>query len=175
MVLTASAGQSDLVLELLRSASGGRRGAGNVWGSEFPDVLRDLPEGLVYLAWADDRAVGAFVLRWSDELLWGPDDGQGGYLHRLATHPDVAGQGIGRRLVDTAGELTARQGRRWLRLDCDQGNQPLRAYYEAQGFRHVRDVGGLARQTRPGHRAGSLYQRPAHWGAPGGASTPRES
>jgi hypothetical protein len=57
--------------------------------------------------------------------------------------------------------LTARHGRRWLRLDCDRDNQRLRAYYEAQGFRHVRDVDGLPRQTRQGTRAASLYQRPA--------------
>jgi hypothetical protein len=37
-----------------------------------------------------------------------------------------------------------------LRLDCDRDNQRLRAYYEAQGFRHVRDVDGLPWQTRPG-------------------------
>ncbi len=101
------------------------------------------------------------MLCWSDEQVWGPDDGQGGYLHRLATHPDAAGRGLGRQFVDVAGDLTARPGRRWLRLDCDRDNQRLRAYYEAQGFRHVRDVDGLPRQTRQGTRAASLYQRPA--------------
>ena len=54
-----------------------------------------LPEGLVHLGWIDDRAVGTFVLRWSDKQVWGPDDSDGGYVHRLATHPDAAGQGLG--------------------------------------------------------------------------------
>jgi GNAT superfamily N-acetyltransferase len=44
-----------------------------------------------------------FVLRWSDERVWGPDDGQAGYLHRLATHPEVAGRGIGAQLIAAAG------------------------------------------------------------------------
>jgi hypothetical protein len=88
----------------------------------------------------------------------GPDDGQGGYLHRMAAHPDAAGRG---QFADVAGDLTARQGRHWLRLDCDRDNQRLPAYYEAQGFRHVRDVDGLPRQTRQGTRPDSLYQRPA--------------
>jgi GNAT superfamily N-acetyltransferase len=146
---------------LLRLAASARRASGSAWGNEFPDVLLDLPEGLVHLGWVDGRAVGTFVLRWSDERLWGPDDGQGGYLHRLATHPVAAGRGLGRRLVDAAGGLTARHGRRWLRLDCDRDNQRLRAYYEAQGFRHIGDVVALPWLTRPGTRSASLYQRPA--------------
>jgi hypothetical protein len=48
-----------------------------------------------------------------------------------------------------------------LRLDRDRDHQRLRAYYEAQGFRHVRDVDSLPRQTRPGTR----YQRPAPTGS----------
>jgi len=168
VVRTASPDQSDLVLGILRSAGTTRGVPGLGWGHEFPDVLRDLPAGLVHLGWADGLAVGTFVLRWSDEQAWGPDDGDSGYLHRLATHPDAAGQGFGRRLLDVAGELTARQGRHWLRLDCDLGNQRLRAYYQSQGFQHVRDVAELPRQTRQGTRAASLYRRPVPSPLPGG-------
>ena len=162
---TASPRESDLVLGLLRSANDARAAPGTGWGGEFPDVVRDLPEGLVHLGWIDDRAVGTFVLRWSDEQVWGPDDGNAGYVHRLATHPDAAGHGLGRRLLDVAGELTARQGRHWLRLDCERDNQRLRDYYEAQGFRHVRDVDGIPRLTRPGTRSARLYERPGPAGS----------
>lgn len=97
------------------------------------------------------------MLRWSDERVRGPDDGQAGYLHRLATHPDVAGQGIGAQLI--AAGLTRERGRGWLRLDCDRDNQRLRAYYEALGFTHAGDVTSLPRSTRPGYRSASRYQR----------------
>jgi protein-tyrosine phosphatase len=159
VIRTASPDEADLVLGLLRSANSARAAPGTGWGSAFPDVLGDLPEGLVHLGWIGDCAVGTFVLRWSDEQVWGPGDGDGGYVHRLATHPDAAGQGIGRRLVDAADELTARQGRHWLRLDCERGNPRLRAYYEALGFRYVRDE-QVPRVARPGNRSASLYERP---------------
>jgi hypothetical protein len=45
--------------------------------------------------------------------------------------------------------------------DCDQDNQRLRAYCEAQGFTHAGDVTGLPRNTRPGYRSASRYQRAA--------------
>jgi hypothetical protein len=85
-VITASADDQDTVLDILRSASTDRSGGrASVWGSEFPDVVRDLPAGLVPLARLAGRPVATFVLRWSDERVWGPDDGQAGYLHRLGT------------------------------------------------------------------------------------------
>jgi ribosomal protein S18 acetylase RimI-like enzyme len=72
-----------------------------------------------------DAGVGTFVLRWSDELVWGPDDGHAGYLHCLATHPDVAGRGIEAQLIAAAASLTHEPRRSWLRLDCDRDNQRL--------------------------------------------------
>jgi GNAT superfamily N-acetyltransferase len=161
-ITAAGPGDEDAVLGLLRAASAARAACGQVtWGGEFPDVVRDLPAGLVHLGRIDGRVAGAFVLRWSDENVWGPDDGDGGYLHRLATDPAVAGQGIGERLISAAAGLVRENGRRWLRLDCDAGNPKLRAYYERLGFSHAGDVENAPRQSRPGFRFARRYQRPA--------------
>ncbi len=132
-----------------------------MWGNDFPDVIRDLPAGLIHLALLEGRPVATFALRWSDERVWGPDDGQAGYVHRLATRPEVAGQGIGARLIEVAADLTRERGRSWLRLDCNRDNQRLRGYYEALGFTHAGDVFDVPRTTRPGYRSASRYQRAA--------------
>jgi len=159
-VVTASSGDEDAVVGILRAATAAGAGArASTWGREFPDVVRDLPDGLVHFARLHGRPVATFVLRWSDERVWGPDDGRAGYLHRLATHPEVAGRGIGAQLIAAAGDLTRACGRRWLRLDCDRDNERLRAYYERLGFAHAGDVDCLPRTTRPGYRAASRYQR----------------
>lgn len=166
------AGPADLhlILHILRSASAGRpAGTGRYapeavsWGHDFPDVVRDLPAGLVHLARLRRRPVGTFVLCWSDEPVWGADDGAAGYLHRLASHPDAAGQGIGRALMGVAATLVRARGRKELRLDCDPDNDGLRAYYRAQGFSHAGDVDLVPRTSRPGFRSASRYQRPADW------------
>jgi GNAT superfamily N-acetyltransferase len=169
----------DLILHILRAASAGSSaGTGRYapeavsWGHDFPDVVRDLPAGLVHLARLHRRPVGTFVLVWSDEPVWGADDGEAGYLHRLASHPDAAGQGIGHALIGVAGTLVRARGRKVLRLDCDPGNDRLRAYYEAQGFCHAGDVERVPRTSRPGFRSASRYQRPADW-APVSADSPK--
>ena len=146
-VITASAGDQDAVLGILRSA--GTAGPGtraSTWGHEFPDVIRDLPAGLVHLARLAGRPVATFVLRWSDERVWGPDDGEAGYLHRLATHPDVGGRGIGAQLIAVASGLTRERGRRWLRLDCDRDNERLRGLLRGPGLRARRRRGQPAAQ-----------------------------
>lgn len=156
-VTVATVDEADAVLGLLRSASSAR--AHSPWGSEFPDVIRDIPAGLVHLAAIDGRIAGMFVLRWSDENVWGPDDGEAGYLHRLATDPGFAGQGIGARLIAAAEELIRDRGRKWLRLDCDRDNPGLRRYYESLGFGYAGDVTDIPRQSKAGYRAASRYQR----------------
>ena len=158
-VEAARADELDIVLGILRSASAGRVPPGAArWGSEFPDIVADIPSGAVYLGRLAGRPVGTFVLRWSDEPAWGPDDGAAGYVHRLATRPEASGRGLGSQLLDAAAGLVREHGRHWLRLDCDRGNGPLRAYYEAQGFRHAGD-GDVPRIQRSGFRAASRYQR----------------
>lgn len=148
------------VLTLLRSASAARAAPDLPgWGDDFPDVERDLPAGLVYLARLGGDPAGTFVLRWSDHPVWGLDDGDAGYLHRLATAPDFAGQGLGARLVAAAEALVRSQGGRWLRLDTDRDNAKLRAWYEGLGFVHAGDTDLVKRLTRPGYRWASRYQR----------------
>jgi GNAT superfamily N-acetyltransferase len=159
-VTAATPDALDVVLDILRSAGRSRPAPPTGgWGHEFPDVVRDIPAGQVYLGCLAGEPVGTFVLRWSDEPVWGPDDGAAGYLHRLAIRPAVAGQGIGARLISEAGQRARRYGRPWLRLDCDRDNPRLRAYYEALGFSYAGDVTGLARKTLPGYRDASRYQR----------------
>jgi GNAT superfamily N-acetyltransferase len=159
-VTTAEPGELDLVLGILRAASAARATVATfTWGREFPDLERDLPRGLVHLARIGGRPAGTFILRWSDENVWGPDDGSAGYLHRLATHPDYAGQGIGAKLIAAADELTRARGRHCLRLDCDQANKRLRGYYESLGFSHAGDVPQVPRSSLPGYRSAARYQR----------------
>jgi ribosomal protein S18 acetylase RimI-like enzyme len=81
------------------------------------------------------------------------------YLHRLATRPEVAGQGIGARLIAAADDMIRQRVRHWLRLDCERDNQRLRAYYESLGFSHQGDVTDVPRRSRPGFRATARYQR----------------
>ncbi|HLI73034.1 MAG TPA: GNAT family N-acetyltransferase [Acidimicrobiales bacterium] len=100
--------------------------------------------------------VGTVTLRWEDLLVWGAEVGPAGYVHNLIVDRSLAGQGLGRRLLQWAEDRVVSSGRTLVRLDCATSNRRLRALYESAGFHHVADKDfpeiAMARTT-------SLYEK----------------
>lgn len=108
--------------------------------------------GEVYLARLDGVPAAMLTLQWADAEIWGDLPGEAGYVHGLATHRAFAGKGSGLALLRWIEREVAAAGRRSVRLDCNAGDPPLRAYYERAGFTHRGDV-ALA------HRTASRYEK----------------
>ncbi len=99
-----------------------------------------LYQGMTYVALQADKIVGTTALEWSDKD-WGElEQGDAGYIRRLAVAEEVHGQGIGRFILDWAMEEVKSKDRKYLRLDCAQNNTSLCKYYENQGFTLVKSV-----------------------------------
>ncbi|MFI7274649.1 GNAT family N-acetyltransferase [Streptomyces sp. NPDC049879] len=100
---------------------------------------RRLADGEVWLASAAPGGppVGAWELWWDDPAAWGPQPPVAGYVHRLMTDRSAAPPGTGRQLLAEAERRIAEAGRELCRLDCLAGNERLRAYYLAAGYRVV--------------------------------------
>lgn len=136
------------------------------WPARFPRSLisRNAERRELYLVEAGDETVATLTLQWSDPRFWDGvgDDDHAGYVHRVAVRRAHAGRGTGYRLLEWADQQVRARGRAWLRLDVVTGNGPLRAYYEAAGFAHVRDLTGEMTLPNGSRRAWqtSLYQRP---------------
>lgn len=77
------------------------------------------------------------------------------YVHRMAVRRDVSGSGLGSAMLDWAGQQAQAQGKAWLRLDAWRSNTELHAYYQRQGFTHLRTVDAAGRSS------GALFQRSA--------------
>lgn len=58
-------------------------------------------------------------------------------LYSVSTAPDMAGQGIGRALVQAAETAAIGQGKRFLRLEVRQDNTRAVSIYERAGFRLI--------------------------------------
>lgn len=94
---------------------------------------------------------------WTDAELGEPSS----FVTKLTVARTHAGQNLGGRLLDWAGDRAYRDGAKWLRLDAWTTNEALQRYYLRQGFQHVRTVreGGA---VNGGPRvSGWLAQRPA--------------
>jgi protein-tyrosine phosphatase len=124
-----------------------------VWSAE--EVKGMMKAEQMFVALLGGVAVGCFSLTWQDTEKWGTRPDDAGYLHKLALTSNVRGQGLGPKLVDLAASEVERQGRQYLRLDCDQANPNLCHYYEKQGFDKV----GTAEQ-KPNGYVPVLYERP---------------
>ncbi|MFE0246004.1 GNAT family N-acetyltransferase [[Kitasatospora] papulosa] len=82
------------------------------------------------------------------------------FVTKLTVARTHAGQNLGGRLLDWAGDRAYRAGAKWLRLDAWTTNEALQRYYLRHGFVHVRTVreGGA---INGGPRvSGWLAQRP---------------
>ncbi|MFK0142088.1 GNAT family N-acetyltransferase [Streptomyces murinus] len=83
------------------------------------------------------------------------------FINKLTVGRKHAGQNLGGRLLDWAGDRAFRASVKWLRLDAWTTNEALQRYYLRQGFEHVRTVReGVAVNGGP-RVSGWLAQRAA--------------
>lgn len=118
----------------------------------------DIAAGRTYVVEDDDKdVVGTVTLARPDPDFWTPADDLDSavYVAKLISTRRAAGSRLGGRIIDWAGSIARRQGRRWVRLDCDRANIRLQDYYLRESFAHVRT-------ESPEHRlSGWMAQRPA--------------
>jgi len=100
----------------------------------------------LYVGEVDQAIAAAVTLQWSDELFWGVQPDDAGYVHRLVVRRDRAGTGLGAALIDWASQHVRAAGRTRLRLDASADNLPLCSFYERLGF------------TNRGEREGELVE-----------------
>ncbi|WJV47875.1 GNAT family N-acetyltransferase [Streptomyces flavofungini] len=138
------------------------------WQRPYPadKLLENIRAGTVFMVLDADATAATITLTpeaeeglWTEQELAEPSL----FINKLSVARTYAGQNLGGRLLDWAGDRAYRAGATWLRLDAWTTNKDLQAYYLRQGFEHVRTVlegaainggprvsGWLAqRQTRP--------------------------
>lgn len=149
----------DQVVAIIREASDWLAGQGITWLRQFPGPTpRRVANGTVWLAYlgADPEPVATVALETKpDPEFWIPQESNALFVHGLALRRSAGGLGIGSALLDFAADQAAGRAVPWVRLDCNKSNERLQAYYERQGFEHLRTV------DLPHRVSGALFQRPS--------------
>ncbi|MDN5380751.1 GNAT family N-acetyltransferase [Streptomyces sp. LB8] len=136
------------------------------WQRPYPAdrLLAAIEAGTVFMLRDGHTTVGTITLTpdaeeglWTDDELAEPSM----FVNKLTVAREYAGQNLGGRLLDWAGDRAYRAGAQWLRLDAWTTNERLQQYYLEHGFAHVRTVReGTAVNGGP-RVSGWLAQRPA--------------
>ncbi|MEV8209248.1 GNAT family N-acetyltransferase [Streptomyces sp. NPDC079189] len=139
---------SDLpkLLAFREEAAAWLRGLGSdQWSRPYPAdrLLATIEAGTVFML--RDQEVTAATITLTSEAedgLW--TDGElsepSMFVNKLTVARTHAGQDLGGRLLDWAGDRSHHAGAKWLRLDAWTTNRGLQQYYLRQGFTHVRTV-----------------------------------
>ncbi|MEU8944010.1 GNAT family N-acetyltransferase [Streptomyces sp. NPDC048489] len=115
------------------------------WQRPYPAdrLLATIVAGTVFMVMDDDATAATITLTpdaedglWSEQELQEPSM----FINKLTVARSHAGQNIGGRLLDWAGERAYRAHAKWLRLDAWTSNEGLQRYYLGQGFDYVRTV-----------------------------------
>jgi GNAT superfamily N-acetyltransferase len=127
---------------------------------EAVELAAEATKGELYGVYAGERLVATVSLlgaqgEW-DVHLWGPDQGEATYLHRLAVDRSLRGQGLGLQILDWALLRTKELGKEFLRLDCAAWVDALHHFYSQRlEFKGTGDAFGL-RFKKWERRVGSL-------------------
>ncbi|MEV7500045.1 GNAT family N-acetyltransferase [Streptomyces sp. NPDC093018] len=134
------------LLAFRQEAAGWLRELGSdQWSRPYPAdrLLSTIESGTVFMVRDGDVTAATITLTtdaeeglWSEQELSEPSL----FINKLTVARTHAGQNMGGRLIDWAGDRAFRASLKWLRLDAWTTNEALQRYYLGQGFEHVRTV-----------------------------------
>lgn len=129
------------------------------WNANYPSfeiIEHDLQRDELYVLRIGSGLVGLIVLsRFMDreyrEVNWLTPDGDNMYIHRLAVHPNLQGNGYARQLMAFAEEMAKKAGAISLRLDTFSQNKRNQRFYEQRGYKKLGDIYFPLQSTLPFH------------------------
>ncbi|MET8544818.1 GNAT family N-acetyltransferase [Kitasatospora sp. NPDC004799] len=146
IIETANPADLDYLLAARREAAAWLSARGiDQWSRDYPadKLLATIEDGVVFMLRDGTETAGTITLTpeaedglWTDAELAEPAR----YINKLTVSRSYAGQDLGGRLLNWAGERAARDGAEWLRLDAWTTNERLHRYYLDHGFSYVRTV-----------------------------------
>lgn len=90
-----------------------------------------------YFVYVKNELAGMFRLQWSDDIFWGTQENNAGYVHSFTTLRKYQGKGIGIKILKYIEQLCIEKGKSYLRLDCGYHLTALCNYYKNFGFKTV--------------------------------------
>ena len=98
-----------------------------------------LRNGCLILAYQDEELAGGCILS-TVNPGWPYSSEETMYLNSLVVARFAAGKGLGTKIINSSARVVRERGKRFLRLDCWDGNDFLKSYYEKEGFKKLEAI-----------------------------------
>ncbi|WP_439152533.1 GNAT family N-acetyltransferase [Winogradskyella sp.] len=118
------------------------------WNEHYPNstaFINDIKRKELYVLEIDDKLSGTIVIStfMDDEYIpikWLTKNENNIYIHRLAIHPNVQGEGYARKLMDFAEQYAIDNNYGSIRLDTFSQNKRNQKFYELRGYNRLGDI-----------------------------------
>ena len=111
---------------------------------EYPTertAAEGIEEGSLYLTRREGRIAASIILNQNQDegyklLPWKDQSGKCLVVHTLCVHPDFAGQGLGKRMMEFSISRAKELGMKSIRLDTMPQNGAANGLYRSMGFQY---------------------------------------
>lgn len=118
------------------------------WNEHYPSkekLRKDIENQELFKLVSKNDILGIIVLSAVkdveyDDIEWNSETENNLYVHRLATHPDHWGSGLGQQLMDFAEDFAREQNYESVRLDTFSLNKRNYRFYETRGYQRLGDI-----------------------------------
>lgn len=118
------------------------------WNEHYPNpsaFTQDIERDELYVLDINGQVMGTIVISTlMDEeympIKWLTKNQNNIYIHRLAIHPDIQGQGYAQQLMDYAENYAIEKGYSSIRLDTFSQNKRNQKFYELRGYKRLGDI-----------------------------------
>ena len=124
-------------------------------------VETEIAENRQYKILVKGEVACIFAVTFEDKLIWGDQDVDSIYIHRIVTHPGFRGYSFVKEIIKWAKAFAPLNGIKYIRMDTWADNEKLLAYYTDCGFDYVGVVTMQETEGLPKHYEGislSLFE-----------------
>jgi len=118
------------------------------WNEHYPNPFafeNDVKRNELYVLEVDGQVKGTIVIStFMDEeympIDWLTQNHNNIYIHRLAIHPELQGQGYAQQLMNFAEQFAIDNSYSSIRLDTFSQNKRNQKFYELRGYKRLGDI-----------------------------------
>ena len=118
------------------------------WNEHYPTLApfeNDFKRKELYILELDSKVMGCVVVSTEKDseyipINWINKTDHSVYVHRLAVHPSIQGQGYAQKLMDFAEQQARDRGFDSVRLDTFSQNQRNQRLYEQRGYQRLGNI-----------------------------------